>query len=120
MGRHQVGHGASERKLTLRLSRLRTNLIRRKYQRTPARSITLTDGESAKALCPLIRITSPHTSWALVFRSKDVGLQLVSGGRGLSDPLRVGPGNQEYENLQRDLIVVDQSDRFKEQWPAHL
>lgn len=51
-----------------------------------------------------------HGLWAGLVNA---GLQLVSGGRGLSDPLRVGPGNQEYENLQRDLIVVDQSDRFK-------
>ena len=51
-----------------------------------------------------------HGLWAGLVNA---GLQLVSGGRGPSDPLRVGPGNQEYENLHRDLIVVDQSDRFK-------
>jgi len=51
-----------------------------------------------------------HGLWAGLLNA---GLQLVSGGRGLSDPLRVGPGNQEYQILHRDLIVVDQSDRFK-------
>lgn len=51
-----------------------------------------------------------HGLWAGLVNA---GLQLVSGGRGPSDPLRVGPGNQEYENLHRNLIAVDQSDRFK-------
>jgi electron-transferring-flavoprotein dehydrogenase len=41
------------------------------------------------------------------------GLQFVSGGRGLVDPMRVEPGYKEYENLHRDRTLVDQSTRFK-------
>jgi electron-transferring-flavoprotein dehydrogenase len=41
------------------------------------------------------------------------GLQFVSGGRGLSDPLRSEPGYQEYSKLHRDRVLMDQSTRFK-------
>jgi electron-transferring-flavoprotein dehydrogenase len=41
------------------------------------------------------------------------GLQFISGGRGLLDPMRVKAGYTEYENLHRDRTLVDQSTRFK-------
>ncbi|MGH7836662.1 MAG: 4Fe-4S dicluster domain-containing protein, partial [Candidatus Binataceae bacterium] len=41
------------------------------------------------------------------------GLQFVTGGRGLIDPMRCNPGHQEYRNLHRDRTLVDQSARFK-------
>ncbi|HXN28394.1 MAG TPA: electron transfer flavoprotein-ubiquinone oxidoreductase [Candidatus Acidoferrales bacterium] len=41
------------------------------------------------------------------------GLQFVSGGRGLSDPMRSDPGYQEYTKLNRPGTLVDQSTRFK-------
>jgi electron-transferring-flavoprotein dehydrogenase len=41
------------------------------------------------------------------------GLQLVTGGRGLVDPLRSRAGYEEYTKLDRDRIPVDQSTRFK-------
>jgi electron-transferring-flavoprotein dehydrogenase len=41
------------------------------------------------------------------------GLQFVTGGRGLSDPMRSKPGYQEYSKLNRDRVLVDQSMRFK-------
>ena len=41
------------------------------------------------------------------------GLQFVSGGRGLVDPMRCEAGYKEYENLHRDRTLVDQSTRFK-------
>jgi len=41
------------------------------------------------------------------------GLQFVTGGRGLSDPMRSEPGYQEYSKLHRDRTLVDQSTRFK-------
>jgi electron-transferring-flavoprotein dehydrogenase len=41
------------------------------------------------------------------------GLQFVSGGRGLSDPMHCEPGYQEYSKLHRDRVLVDQSARFK-------
>jgi electron-transferring-flavoprotein dehydrogenase len=41
------------------------------------------------------------------------GLQFVTGGRGLVDPMRVKPGYQEYAKLNRDPVPVDQSARFK-------
>ncbi len=41
------------------------------------------------------------------------GLQFISGGRGLVDPMRVKAGYTEYENLHRDRTLVDQSTRFK-------
>jgi electron-transferring-flavoprotein dehydrogenase len=41
------------------------------------------------------------------------GLQFVTGGRGLSDPMRSEPGYLEYAKLHRDRTLVDQSTRFK-------
>jgi electron-transferring-flavoprotein dehydrogenase len=41
------------------------------------------------------------------------GLQFVSGGRGLSDPMRSDPGYEEYTKLNRPPTLVDQSTRFK-------
>jgi electron-transferring-flavoprotein dehydrogenase len=41
------------------------------------------------------------------------GLQFVTGGRGLEDPMRSKPGYQEYRKLNRDGVLVDQSTRFK-------
>ncbi|MGH9682107.1 MAG: 4Fe-4S dicluster domain-containing protein [Candidatus Acidiferrales bacterium] len=41
------------------------------------------------------------------------GLQFVSGGRGLIDPMRGKAGYQEYTNRHRDRTLVDQSTRFK-------
>src|SRR5271167_1814123 len=41
------------------------------------------------------------------------GLQFVTGGRGVSDPMRCEPGYQEYSKLHRDRTLVDQSTRFK-------
>ena len=41
------------------------------------------------------------------------GLQFVTGGRGLSDPMRSEPGYQEYSKLNRPRTLVDQSTRFK-------
>jgi electron-transferring-flavoprotein dehydrogenase len=41
------------------------------------------------------------------------GLQFVTGGRGLSDPMRSEPGYQEYSKLNRPRTLVDQSARFK-------
>jgi electron-transferring-flavoprotein dehydrogenase len=41
------------------------------------------------------------------------GLQFVTGGRGLVDPMRSKPGYQEYNKLNRDGALVDQSTRFK-------
>jgi len=41
------------------------------------------------------------------------GLQFVTGGRGLSDPMRSEPGYQEYSKLNRGRTLVDQSTRFK-------
>lgn len=41
------------------------------------------------------------------------GLQFVTGGRGLVDPMRSRPGYQEYRNLHRERTLVDQSARFK-------
>ena len=41
------------------------------------------------------------------------GLQFISGGRGLIDPMRAEPGYRAYTNLHRDATLVDQSTRFK-------
>jgi len=41
------------------------------------------------------------------------GLQFVTGGRGLVDPMRSEPGYKEYAKLNRDGTPVDQSTRFK-------
>jgi electron-transferring-flavoprotein dehydrogenase len=42
-----------------------------------------------------------------------VGVQLVTGGRGLIDPMRTKPGYEDYEKLNRPATLVDQSSRFK-------
>jgi len=41
------------------------------------------------------------------------GLQFVSGGRGLVDPMHSEAGYKEYHKLNRDRVLVDQSTRFK-------
>jgi electron-transferring-flavoprotein dehydrogenase len=41
------------------------------------------------------------------------GLQFVSGGRGLIDPMRSAAGYTEYRKLDRPRTLVDQSTRFK-------
>jgi electron-transferring-flavoprotein dehydrogenase len=41
------------------------------------------------------------------------GLQFVTGGRGLSDPMRSEPGYEEYTKLNRPRTLLDQSARFK-------
>jgi electron-transferring-flavoprotein dehydrogenase len=41
------------------------------------------------------------------------GLQFVTGGRGLVDPMRSEAGYKEYHQLHRDRVLVDQSTRFK-------
>ena len=41
------------------------------------------------------------------------GLQFVTGGRGLVDPMRCEAGYKEYDKLNRDRTLVDQSTRFK-------
>jgi electron-transferring-flavoprotein dehydrogenase len=43
----------------------------------------------------------------------NAGLQFLTGGRGLTDPLRAEPGYREYEELHRARTLVDQSTRFK-------
>ena len=41
------------------------------------------------------------------------GLQFVTGGRGLVDPMHCEAGYKEYEKLNRPRVLVDQSTRFK-------
>ncbi|MGA7918918.1 MAG: electron transfer flavoprotein-ubiquinone oxidoreductase [Candidatus Acidiferrales bacterium] len=41
------------------------------------------------------------------------GLQFVTGGRGLTDPMRTKPGYEEYKKLNRGNELADQSTRFK-------
>src|ERR1700733_6814318 len=41
------------------------------------------------------------------------GLQFVSGGRGLVDPMHCAAGYKEYHKLNRDRVLVDQSTRYK-------
>jgi electron-transferring-flavoprotein dehydrogenase len=48
--------------------------------------------------------------WPGLFQS---GLQFVTGGRGLVDPMRSKPGYQDYDMLNRGASLVDQSTRFK-------
>ena len=48
--------------------------------------------------------------WKGLFRA---GIQFVTGGRGLIDPMRSEPGYKEYSKLNRDRTLVDQSTRFK-------
>jgi len=43
----------------------------------------------------------------------NAGLQFVSGGRGLSDPMRASAGYTDYEKLHRERTLVEQSARFK-------
>jgi electron-transferring-flavoprotein dehydrogenase len=43
----------------------------------------------------------------------NTGLQFVTGGRGLVDPMRSEAGYKEYHELHRDRTLVDQSTRFK-------
>ncbi|MGC1660905.1 MAG: electron transfer flavoprotein-ubiquinone oxidoreductase [Candidatus Acidiferrales bacterium] len=43
----------------------------------------------------------------------NAGLQFVTGGRGLIDPMRCEAGYREYTNLHRERTLVDQSTRFK-------
>lgn len=51
-----------------------------------------------------------HGLWPGLFNAS---LQFVSGGRGPTDPIHIGPGHEEYKKLNRDLIAVDQAGRFK-------
>ena len=41
------------------------------------------------------------------------GIQFVTGGRGLTDPMRAEAGYKEYSKLNRDGTLIDQSTRFK-------
>ena len=41
------------------------------------------------------------------------GLQFVTGGRGLIDPMHAEAGYKDYHKLNRDRALVDQSTRFK-------
>jgi len=47
----------------------------------------------------------------------NAGIQFVSGGRGLTDPMRAEAGYKDYSKLQRDPAtagqLIDQSSRFK-------
>jgi electron-transferring-flavoprotein dehydrogenase len=43
----------------------------------------------------------------------NAGLQFVTGGRGLIDPMRTEAGYKRYMPLHRDRVLVDQSTRFK-------
>jgi electron-transferring-flavoprotein dehydrogenase len=43
----------------------------------------------------------------------NTAMQMVTGGRGLIDPMRSEPGYQKYRKLNRDRTLVDQSTRFK-------
>ena len=51
-----------------------------------------------------------HGLWAGLAQG---GLQMITGGRGLIDPMRVPPGYQEYQKLNRGPELVDQSGRFQ-------
>ena len=48
--------------------------------------------------------------WKGLFQA---GVQFVTGGRGLIDPMRTRPGYEDYEKLNRGDKLVDQSARFK-------
>jgi electron-transferring-flavoprotein dehydrogenase len=41
------------------------------------------------------------------------GVQMITGGRGLVDPMRARAGHEEYRKLNRPPELVDQSGRFK-------
>lgn len=43
----------------------------------------------------------------------NASMQFTTRGRGLRDPIHIGPGYEEYRKLNRDLVAVDQSGRFK-------
>ncbi|MGH9727285.1 MAG: 4Fe-4S dicluster domain-containing protein [Candidatus Acidiferrales bacterium] len=43
----------------------------------------------------------------------NAGLQFITGGRGLVDPMRARAGYEDFEKLGRPLELVDQSARFK-------
>lgn len=51
-----------------------------------------------------------HGLWAGLFHA---GLQFVSGGRGLVDPMRVRAGYEDFQKMNRTLGLVDQTTRFK-------
>jgi len=48
--------------------------------------------------------------WAGLFHA---GLQFITDGRGLVDPMRSKPGYEKYTKLNRERVPVDQSTRFK-------
>ena len=48
--------------------------------------------------------------WTGLFHA---GLQFVTGGRGLIDPMRTEAGHKKYKKLNRERVLVDQSTRFK-------
>ncbi|MHB8486353.1 MAG: electron transfer flavoprotein-ubiquinone oxidoreductase [Candidatus Acidiferrales bacterium] len=43
----------------------------------------------------------------------NAGLQFITGGRGLVDPMRARAGYEDFKKLDRPLDLVDQSTRFK-------
>ena len=43
----------------------------------------------------------------------NAGLQFITGGRGLVDPMRARAGYEDFGKLERPLELVDQSTRFK-------
>jgi electron-transferring-flavoprotein dehydrogenase len=43
----------------------------------------------------------------------NAGLQFITGGRGLVDPMRARAGYEDFKKLERPLELVDQSTRFK-------
>ena len=43
----------------------------------------------------------------------NAGLQFITGGRGLVDPMRARAGYEDFRKLERPLELVDQSTRFK-------
>ena len=45
--------------------------------------------------------------------SLHAGMQFVTGGRGLVDPMRCQPGYEDFQKLNRPREIVDQSTRFK-------
>jgi len=48
--------------------------------------------------------------WSGLFHA---GLQFVTGGRGLVDPMRTEAGHKRYKKLNRERVLVDQSTSFK-------
>jgi electron-transferring-flavoprotein dehydrogenase len=48
--------------------------------------------------------------WGGLFQA---GIQFVTGGRGLVDPMRTQPGYKDYKQLGRERVLVGQSTRFK-------